>query len=183
MKTLKRIIIQLMPLGVFLMMFISTILLYYEENLVAAFNYLIWFFISLPFFMASYQKEDVRPRLLRSLIGTGAVVVAYMFLTTQTDMLNKSFGAMVIIISYFFMLYVASGIKKLPNIGLAAGLINAIVYILMRYYPSTELAKTYGWDFDISNKVELLIIFTFIFCILVRIYEVVLAKKQETKHK
>jgi hypothetical protein len=100
-----------------------------------------------------------------------------MFLTTQTKMLNKNYGATIIIVSYFFMLYVASGINRLSYIGILLGTLNAAVMIMLRYFPLTALSRTYGWDIDIANKVEMLLLFTFIFCILVRIYEVILAKK------
>jgi hypothetical protein len=169
-----------MPLGIFIMMFVSTIFLYAAEVTLTAFNYLFWLFISLPFFMASYQKDGSRPRILHSLIGTGAIAVAYMFLTTQTDTLNKSYGAIIILASDFFMLYVASGINRLRYIGLGLGVLNAVMMILLRYFPISIPAKTYGWDYDISNKIELLMISTFLFCILVRLYEVRISKVKKT---
>lgn len=177
MNTAYRIVIKLLPLGVFLMILLSSLELFDSPDMPAAFENLFWIFICLPFFLASYQKDDVRRKLLHSLIGTGAIAAIYMFLTTQTDALDKKYGAVLIIISYFLLLYTASGIKRLQYIGLFIGCLNAVILLLLRYIPITQNAVSGGWDIDIASKLDMLLIFTCVFCILVRIYEAYITRK------
>lgn len=179
MKTWYRVIIQLLPLGIFIMIFISSTMYYGEGNIYTVFDYLFWFFISLPFFLASYQKDALRQRILHSLIGAGAILVIYMYLSTQTKLLDKNYGAMLIVVSYFCMLYAASGVKRFPYIGLALGILNAVAMLFFRYVPFTQAAKMYGWEYDINGKIDMIIIFSFVICILVRIYEVRITKDME----
>ncbi len=169
-----RIIVALLPLGIFLTQLISMILLTLGKETYDIFNYLIWLFIAAPFFIASYEKNIPRQRILRAGIATGAIVIAYLFLSTQTRELNSGYGSMIYYISYFMMLYTASGIKKLPwpYLGMVLGILNAAFLLLLRYVPMTGDARDYGWDYSIFGSVEMSIIITFVICIIVRVIEV-----------
>lgn len=181
MSTAYRIVIKLLPLGVFLMLILSSLELFDSPDMPAAFENLFWIFISLPFFLTSYQKDDIRRRLLNSMIGTGAVTAIYMFLTTQTDALDKKYGAVLIIISYFLLLYTASGIKRLQYIGLCIGCLNALILLLLRYFPPSRNVEAGKWDIDIASRLDMLLIFTCVFCVLVRIYEAYITGKNKSK--
>lgn len=172
-----RVVVQLLPLGIFLIQLLSTISLYLGLTSLDLFNYLIWLFIALPFFMASFEKDGLRLRMIRALIGTGSIAIAYIILTAQTDVLNKNYGATVYFISYFFMIFAASGIRQFPYFGVLLGILNAAALLVFRYFPITAGAKEYGWDYDIFGKVETLIMVTFTLCILGRLYEAIQAKK------
>ena len=176
-----RVVAQLLPLGIFLMQLFSTITIYLGLTSLDLFNFLIWLFIALPFFIASYGKEGLRSRVLRALIGTGCFIIVYIILTTQTEVLNKNYGATIYFISYFFMLFTASGIKKFSYLGAVLGILNAAALLLLRYYPVTAGAKEYGWDYDIFGKVETLIMVVFVLCILSRLYEAAQARKDLIK--
>lgn len=181
MKTAYQIFIKLLPLGVFLMIILSSLEIFDSSDTPAAFDNFFWIFISLPFFLTSYQKDKARPRLLHSLIGTGAVTAIYIYLTTQTEALDRKYGAILIIISYFLLLYTASGIERLPYVGLILGCLNAVILLLLRYYPITQDAISGGWDIDIANKIDMLLVFTSVFSILVRVYEEYITRKNEVQ--
>lgn len=172
-----HIAVRLLPLGIFLMQLAGTVMMYLDMTSPDIFNYLIWLFLALPFFIASYEREGQRQRSIRSLIGTGAVIIAYVYLTTQTDVLDRNYGALVYFMSFFLMLYTASGIKKAPYLGTAVGILTAVALLLLRYFPVTAGAREYGWDYDIFGKAETLIILTFVLCILIRLYEAVKSGK------
>jgi Mg2+/citrate symporter len=176
-----RVVVQLLPIGIFVMQLISTVFLYLGTTSLEIFDYLIWLIIALPFFIASWEKEGIKKRMLRALLGTGALIIAYIYLTSQTDALSKNYGATIYFISYFLMLYAASGIKKLSFLGASLGILNAVILLLLRNIPLTTEAKEFGWDYDIFSKVETLIIITFVFCILIRLYEAVQEKKRMLK--
>lgn len=178
-KTLEawiRILAQLLPLGIFLMQIVSTVFLYLGKESYDIFNYLIWLFLTVPLFIISYEKDEFRPKILKSTIGTGAIAVVYVYLTIQTKNLDGGYGAMIYFVSYFLMLYLATGIKKAPYLGTAIGIINAILLLLLRYVPMTADAKSFGWDYSISFHFELLVITTFIICILIRLVTAIKTK-------
>ena len=173
-----RIFAQLLPLGIFLMQMVTTVIFYLNVNSYDVFDYLIWVFLSLPFFITSYEKEGMRPRVIRTLYGTGAVAVVYIFLLTQTKELTYGIGELIYFISYFLILFIVSGNRKLPYIGTIIGILNAAALLLMRYFPITSNAKEYGWDHDIAFFMELLVLTTLVLCIIIRILEEVFHKKK-----
>ncbi|MHB8131136.1 MAG: hypothetical protein ACYDEX_19320 [Mobilitalea sp.] len=176
-----RIVAQLLPSGIFGMQLISTFLIYAEKEPSDLFNYLIWLFLALPFFIASYNKEGHKHKMISSLIGAGLIAVVYLFLTTQTDLLNEGSGAIIYFTSYFLMLYAASGIRKLPYLGIVLGVLNTVALLWLRYMPVTEDAINHGWDYDIFTNVELLIMGTLLLCILIRFLEVFQPKAIKTE--
>ena len=64
------------------------------------------------------------------------------------------------------MFYAASAFKNLFYIGAIIGGIDAIILYFLRMNPLSEKGKTLGWDYDIAFNFELIIIITFILCIL-----------------
>lgn len=171
-----RVVAQLLPLGIFAMQIVSTIYLYLGKEPIEFFNYLIWLFISAPFFIISYKKDEFRPKLLRTSIGTGAIIVVYLFLMTQTKELNNSYGSFIYFVSYFFMIYVSSGIRRFPYLGAILGICNAFMLLLLRYTPMSANAKNISWDYHISIQIEMLLFVTILFSILIRLYEAMKSK-------
>lgn len=161
-----RIAAQLLPACIFGMQGISALLELAGRDSYDLFGYLIWLFLAAPFFIASYNKEGNKPKMIYSIIGAGLIVVIYMYLTTKTNELNEGSGAVIYFISYFFMFYAASGIRKLPYLGAILGISNAAALLLFRYSPITDAAKIHGWDYDIVSNLETLLILTSILCIL-----------------
>lgn len=168
-KTL-RIVAQLLPSGVFVMQVISNMMLTLDKEPSELFHYLIWLFLALPFLITSYVKEEHKPKLIFSIIGTVFVAAIYLYLTTMTDELNEGSGAVILFFSFFSVLYAASGLRKLPYLGAIIGILNAAAMLWLRYFPSTEAARMYGWDYDIASNVEILMILTLIVCILLRFF-------------
>ena len=173
-----RIFAQLLPLGVFLMQIITTVFLYLDRDSYEVFDYLIWIFLSLPFFISSYEKDGMRPRVIKTIYGTGAVVIVYVFLLTQTKELTYGISEFIYFVFYFLILFIVSGNRKFPYIGTVIGILNAAALLLMRYLPFTENAKYFGWDYDIAFLMELLVLSTLILCIIIRILEEVYRKKK-----
>ncbi|HWT75736.1 MAG TPA: hypothetical protein VN258_13605 [Mobilitalea sp.] len=170
-NTWIRIIAQLLPLGIFIMQIVSTVYLYLGKESYDIFKYLIWLFLVAPVFITSYTKDGMRSRIINTAIGTGAFIVVYVFLTTQTKELSSGYGAMIYFITYFMMLYTAGGIKKIPYLGTVLGVLNALLLLIHRYVPITSDARTYGWEYDISFLIEMFIVITFIICIVIRLVE------------
>lgn len=162
-----KIFTQLLPAGIFLLYGLSQLLRLAGRPHSAAFNYLIWLFIAAPFFIAGYQKEGNRSKILFSILGTGLMAASYLYLTTKTRQLDGGSGFVVYMICYFMMFYAASGLPRLAYLGVVFGFMNAVVLLLLWKYPVTQTARLYGWDYDISYNFELLMLTTFILCILV----------------
>lgn len=169
---------QLFPAGILAMFFIS---IYFtsDNNKFVMFKYLVWLFLSLPFFIASYKKETHRTKLKFALIGTVLFAAIYLYLTTKTNELNESYGAIIYFVSYFSMLYAASGIHKLPYLGTILGAVNAALLYFFMINPVTENASIYGWDSDIVMLLEGMIMLTFVICLIIQIISVFLKKNVE----
>lgn len=176
-KSLK-VFAKLCPAFIFLMQGITSAYIILEQKPPELFDYLIWLILALPFFIASYDKKEHKHKLIYSGIGTGLVVLTYLFLTTQTDELNEGYGAVIYFITYFLLLYTASGNVKLPYLGMVLGLINAAAYLWLRYQPITEAARLHGWDYELYIMVDLLILITLCISILLRLLEEVLVRKR-----
>lgn len=172
------VITKLLPAGVFVIQVISSIYLLLDKAPTTLFNQLIWLFLALPFFIVSYDKETFRQRLRPSLIGTIVLAVVYLFLTMQTKELDGGTGAVILLASYFCLLYASSGIKKLPYLGMLLGILNALLLLVFRYIPLTEGARLYGWDYDILRNFECLIIATLVFSVVIRSCEAAKLRSQ-----
>lgn len=164
---------QLFPAGIFAMFLIS---IYFtsEDNKFSIFKYFVWLFLTLPFFIASYKKETHKQKLKFAFIGTALVAILYLYLTTKTNELDESYGAIIYFVSYFSMLYAASGIHKLPYLGTILGAINAGLLYFFMINPVTQNASIYGWDADIVVEFEAMIIITFVICVIIQIISVIL---------
>lgn len=169
---------QLLPTGIFLLFGISVIVDIIGQPSIDAFNYIIWIFIAIPFFMTSYFRDNYRKRMLTSLIGTGLVGAVYMQLTTKTDALDESSGLIVYLVCIFLMFYAASRLKKMFFIGLVLGAIDAIILIFLWKNPVTDMSRLHGWDYDIAFQFELLLLTNFIICIMICLTSVLIKDKK-----
>lgn len=176
-STMYKIIVQLLPAGIFILFGLSVLLDIAGRNPVDAFNYIVWIFIALPFFISSNFKDNYKKRLLFSLIGTGLVGAIYLHLTTITDELNEENGLMVYLICFFLMFYAASVFKNLSYMGAILGALDAAILIFLWKNPITENAKIHGWDYDIAFNFETMIFLTFILCILICLLNVIIKEK------
>lgn len=168
--TLFKVIAQLLPLGILILPVIATIQLIAGYEHTELINYLMWIFLSLPFFIASYEKDNFKKMMIYSIVGTGFIVVVYYYITTLTLNINSGSGAFLYFIAYILMFYTASGSKKMPWMGTILGVLNAGSLLLLRYIPITEMAKLYGWDIDIATKMEFLVGTSLVICILIRFF-------------
>lgn len=173
-----RIFAQLMPSGIFLLYGITTIYHIIGRPPVKAFDYIIWLFAAVPFFIASNFKEKYRRRILLSLIGMGITAAVYLHLTTITDELDEGNGLIVYLICIFLLFYAASELKKLQFTGIILGLFDAAVLIFLRNNPVSEMAKLHGWDFDIAFHFELLLLANFILCIFICLATVLIKERK-----
>lgn len=162
---LYKIIVQLLPAGIFVLFGITVLYNVAGKTPLDAFNYLVWLFMALPFFITSNFKDNHKKRLIFSLIGTGLLGSVYLYLTTLTNELNQGNGLMVYLIYFFLLYYAASGFKNLSFIGGILGAIDALILVFIRINPITENSKIYGWDYDIAFNFELIMLFTLIVCI------------------
>lgn len=176
-----KIFSQLMPTGIFLLLGISLIFEIIDRPPVKSFEYLIWVFVALPFFITSYFRDNYRRRMFSSLFGTGLIGAVYLYLTTLTNELDGEKGLIVYLICIFLMFYAASGYKKLFFIGIVLGLIDASIIIFLWKNPITKKARLYGWDFDIAFKFELLLLATFALCILISLLSTINKVKETNK--
>lgn len=182
-KIIPGIIAKLLPLGVICLWLPNNILMGYEENIIVQYyfyyiGYVVWLFIALPFFIASFIKTDVRNKTIRSLTGTAAFALVYMVLTTKTGSLDRGIGFIILLLSYFFMFYAISGIPKLNYVAPIIGVLNAIA--LFVFYKTSNYALFY-MDSSINLKIDILMLVTFIICILIRIYGSFTTSKVNTK--
>lgn len=176
-----KILSQLFPASIFVLLVLSSIFTVLGKDQIKIFNYLIWLFISLPFFIASYHKQNHRLKLIYSLIGTGLYAVIYMYMTTKTKELNGANEAITYFVSYFFILYSACNIKKVPYLGTILGALNAVILYLLKTNPITADAQIYGWDSDIAMKIEFMLLITLLISILIQFISVFQkSKDQET---
>lgn len=160
---------KILPIGIFLVIIISTALEMIDRKPLELFNYFIWLFVSVPFMIASYNKDEHRKRVLYAGIGLAFIVIIYLYLTTQTKQLNTGYGSVIYFFSIFMMLYAASSIRKLPFISSIIGVLFAIALLWIKFLPSSTKANVYGWDYDIYFQFELILVVTFILCIIVRL--------------
>lgn len=176
-----KILTQLMPTGIFVLLGTSFIIELAGRPPVKAFEYLIWLFIAVPLFITSYFKENYRKRMFSSILGTGFTGAVYLYLTTITDELNEGNGLIVYLVCIFLMFYAASGHKKLYLTGAVLGLAFAGILVFFRHYPLTYDGNLYGWDFDIAYKFELLLLFNFLICIIICFFTAVKRNVESAK--
>lgn len=175
-----RTLTALLPNCLFLLPIISATPLYNSIEQYDILSYLIWILLSLPLFITSFSKENLRQRTMHTLYGLAAIIVVYMFLTTQTTELDISYGATLYFITYFFLIFSASGIKRIPYLGTGLGILNAIALIIMRYYPITAAARMNGWDYYFMYEMETLIIITLVISLFARLLETIQASSTTT---
>ncbi|MBH1940076.1 hypothetical protein I5677_04095 [Mobilitalea sibirica] len=161
---------QILPSGFLLLFLISAMIDRIGRNPIEAFEYIYIFFITVPFFIASYHKEGHKERMKFSLTGLAFMVAVYMWLTTQTNYLLENSYVLVYFFSYFMMFYAASCIYKAAYISTILGILNSITLLVLRYFPFTAKATFYGWDRDIFQNFEILMLSTFTLCILLRLF-------------
>lgn len=171
-----KILAQILPIGLFILIFISMLLGTLERETPAYFDYLYWLFLSIPLFIVSYDKNMHKRNMINAVIGLGLVAFVYLFLTTHTDRLDEGSGIIVYFFTYFLMLYAASCIKRASFISILIGLANAAALLILRYYPISAEAKIYGWDYNIYNDFELILLSSLILCILVRFLAAIMDK-------
>ncbi|NLJ95688.1 MAG: hypothetical protein GX321_00925 [Clostridiales bacterium] len=176
-----KVIAQILPAGTFVLFGISILLEILGKPPAEAVYYLGWLFISLPFFISSYYKDNHRKRLLYSLIGTGLMAVVYIFLTTITDNLIEGSGLVIYLISFLLMFYAASVFNNLFYIGTIIGGIDAAILLLLWKNPISEKSKVLGWDYDIAFNFELILLITFILCILLCFVHAIIKNKPSSK--
>lgn len=172
---------QLLPTGIFLLYGISVMLDIIDRPPIDSFNYILWLFIAVPFFISSNFRENYRNRMLTSLIGTGLVGAVYIQLTTLTDELDEENGLIVYLICIFLMFYAASGLKKLFYLNIVLGLIDAAILIFLWKYSPTKASKIHGWDYDIAFEFELLLLANFIICIIICLVDVLIREKDRKR--
>lgn len=126
---------------------------------------LLWLFIALPFMIGSYEKASHKNRMIFSGLGTAAIVLSYLYLTTLTENLDKKYGAFIYFIALFLILYAASNVKNMPFISTVIGIVFAFILYTLRVFPIDQNSRDYGWDLNIANNFEFLILGAFILCI------------------
>lgn len=175
-----KIFAQMLPAGIFLLYGVSLILSIAGRPQIEAFNYLIWIFIAVPFFITSNLKENYRKRMLASIIGTGLFGAVYIHLSTMTYELNTDNGLIVYLICIFLMFYAASRIKNMFFISLILGFIDAAILIFLWKNPITEASKLHGWNYDIAFQFELLLLANFIICIIICLLATLISKDKNS---
>jgi hypothetical protein len=182
-KTLNKglgILARILPLSIIFLWLPNSILMNYNENIIVKYyfyyvGYVVWLFIALPFFIAGFSKEGFRHKTIRSLSGTAAFAVFYIYLVTKSGYLDRGAGFVIILLSYFFMFYAISGIKMLDLAAPLIGLANALVLFMYYKFPGTE--NRFNWDSDINLKIDILMLITFLVCIIIKIYGTYSANK------
>ncbi len=178
-----KILARLLPAGVFLLFGITALLKAIGRETSDLFNYLMWLFITAPFFIASYNKERHKDRLTWSLIGTALVGGAYLYLTTKSLDLNRDSGLVIFLISYFLAFYAASNLKRLPWLSTVIGAINAAYLLLIYLYPNLDFNNLRQPYSDLALSFELLMMEFIILCILICLLSTIQNKRQECKSK
>lgn len=165
----QKLFTQLLPTGVFVIYFIILIFQLSDHSYPEVYNYLYYLFITAPFAIVSYQKEDHKSRMIFSISGTAVVFAFYLYLTTLTTELDKSTGLFIFLVSYFMMFYAASTVRRLPFLSLILGvLVTAFLWYVYRN-PITPEGQLYGWDYDYLLIFEYTMMIIFIICILIRL--------------
>jgi hypothetical protein len=170
------ILAKICPLLLFITAGTSVLLESINQKQYPIFNFLPWVFIALSFFMASFDKENYKKPMIYSSIGTGLVIMAYLFLARDTDLLNEKYYSILYYITYFMIFYAATTIPKLPILGSFLGLCNVLVLLWLRYFPQGD-SKLYGWDYDIVYSFELLLTATLVVGILIRFIAEIIRNK------
>lgn len=169
---------QLLPTGIFLLFGISVMLTIIQRPPIESFNYIIWLFIAIPFFITSNFRDNYRRRMLSSLIGAGLVGAVYIQLTTMTDELDEGNGLLIYLICIFLIFYAASGLKKLFYINIILGFIDGLILIFLWKNPITNMSKLDGLDYNIAFQFELLMLANFIICIIICLMDALLREKE-----
>ena len=175
-----RIVAQIIPFSLIALIMLSGFLTLISNNpssLSDVLNYTYMLFIAVPFFMASYNKKN-KKALIFSILGTVIFAAIYMYLTTGTYKLATGGQAFIYFIAYFFILYSASIIDKLPFIGLVIGGLAGIALLIMRFKPGSMSMFSHTWDMDIAMNFEKLTLIIFIVCILIRFIGAIVNKRQ-----
>jgi len=174
---------RLLPLGIILMGMHKNLLINSEKAIVYYYNYyigfIVWMLIALPLFFASFNRQLFRQKTIRSLTGTAAFGIIYLYLATKTGALDKGAGFVIILLSYFFIFYSISGIKGLNYAAPILGIINAITLLVFYKFPGE--ADRFRWDSNINIKIDILMLLTFIACIIIRVYATFMARKNQTQ--
>ena len=173
---------RLLPLGIILLWLPNASLMKYSSsNSVVQFyfyyiGYLVWLLIALPLFLASFNRDAFRNKTIRSLTGTAAFGIVYLILTTKTGFLDKGAGFVTILISYFFIFYAISGIQSMNYVAPAIGIINAVIMLIFYFFPGSR--GNLGWDSNINLKIDIMMLLTFITCIIIRVYATFISRKK-----
>lgn len=172
---------RLLPLGIILLWLLNASLMKYSSNSVVQFyyyyiGYAVWLLIALPLFLASFNRDSFRNKTIRSLTGTAAFGIVYLILATKTGFLDKGAGFVTILISYFFIFYAISGIHSLNYVAPAIGIINAVIMLIFYFFPGSR--GNLGWDANINLKIDILMLLTFITCIIIRVYATFISRKK-----
>lgn len=183
-NSLLSVLARLLPLGIIIMGMHKNRLINSSENaIVHYYNYyigfIVWMLIALPLFFASFNRQLFRQKTIRSLTGTAAFGIIYLFLTTKTGALDKGAGFVIILLSYFFIFYAISGIQGLNYAAPVLGIINAISLLIFYRFPGGT--DRFAWDSNINIKIDLLILTTFIVCIIIRVYATLMARKSQAQ--
>lgn len=176
-----KLLVRLLPAGVFLLFGINAILKGAGRESSELFSYLMWLFITAPFFIATYSKERHKDRLIYSIIGTALVAAAYLYLTTKSNDLNTGEGLIIYLISYFLAFYAASNLKRLPWLSAVIGAANGVMLVLIYEYPNMDINSMNQPYSDIALSFELLMMEFFILCILVCLLSTIRNNKEALK--
>ncbi len=164
----QKLFARILPSGIFILYFITLIFQLADRTLPDYYNYFYYLLIAGPFMMVSYQKEGHGKRMIFSLIGTALIFAFYLNLTTKTDQLDKDFGLIIFMISYFMMFYSASAIRRLPYLPVLLGVLNtAVLWYLYRDPLSTD-GLPHSWDYDYLLYFEYIMLGFFLVCMLMR---------------
>lgn len=155
-----KVFTQILPSGVFILLGLTFMMELVDRTPPIIFNYLIFLIIAAPFAIASFDKATHKYKLIFSLLGTALMFSVYLYLTTITIKLNKEDGLVLYILSAFLVLYAASSIPKLPFLSTILGLLAGIALYWIYKYPVTADAIRNGWDFDIAENFEYILLIT-----------------------
>lgn len=181
------VVAKLLPLIIILLWLPNSYLMinYYDKSIVQKYfyyiGYVVWLLLAVPFFIASHGKGSFRQKTIRSLTGTAAFAVIYIMLTTKTDYLDKKAGFAIIVLSYFFIFHAASGISKFNYAAPVLGAINAVTLFIFYKFPGKGAG--FNMDSTINLKIDVLMLITFVICMIIRIYGTFSENKNSAKSK
>lgn len=176
--SLYQIIGKILPIGIFIIQIINTVLLYNHNESSELLNVSLWIFLAIPFFMASYSSVNFRTDIIRSLVISGIVMIVYGYLSTQTENLYAGNGIILYYITYVLIFYVITQFKIFPYCDIVLGIVNILVLLSYRFLPLTQDTKLHGWDYNILLYFEILLVLTLVLAIILRILSIVLSKKE-----